>query len=241
LSDIYRVTSWGKAVGLGATGAQYVNVSAVGKTNSANAPYVVANELVCSQLGHILKLPVPPGFVIVNESGQPHFASLDFNLTGDTLPPIIPDRFVAAFREQIGSILAFDIFIANDDRHARNLAADYSTNPPRYILFDHSHALLGGNQNGIPKLDAASAALALGNHVLAGHIENDELFDSMLARIEQMPDYFIEETVSGAEDYGLDGATAERLRNFLGDRRSHVRQLILDNKGAFPGIKQWRL
>lgn len=239
--DKYRVTSWGQAVGQGATGAQYVNVSAVGKANSANAPYVVANELVCSQLGHLLKLPVPPGFVILNENAQPHFACLDFSLTGDALPPIIPDRFAAAFREQIGSILAFDIFIANDDRHARNLAADYSSGPPRYTLFDHSHALLGGGPNWQRKLDVALDTLAIGNHILAGYIDDDQHFDPMLARIEGIPDYYIEETVAGAQEYGLDDATVERLHNFLGDRRQRVRQLIIENRGAFPRIAQWRL
>src|ERR1035437_7874579 len=91
--DIYRVTSWGKAVGIGVTGASFIEVSAICKTNVLpDHPYYIANELIAAELERILKLPVPPGFIVEDTSRTPYFASLGFNLTGVALPPILPDH-----------------------------------------------------------------------------------------------------------------------------------------------------
>ena len=246
--DGFRVEYWGQAVGQGVSGARFVNVSAVGKTNTEVDPYFVANELVASELGRILRLPVPPGFVIVDAEGDPHFASLDFNLTGDTLPPIIPDNFSAAFTTQLGAILTYDILIANSDRHTSNLSADYSSNPPRFNLFDHSHSLLGGSHHGdigIARLNQVEDAVVIDGgfggslHVLVEKIDDENLFFEWISRIEAIPDYFIREVVNEAAEYGLNGAESGRLIQFLLDRKNKVKDLISQNKPVFSSITEW--
>jgi hypothetical protein len=248
--EIYRVTTWGNPVNIGVTGAAFADVSAVCKTNNLpEDPYFVVNELIAAELGRILRLPVPPGFVITDASQTPYFASLDFNLTGVSLPPIVPDQFEAAFQADIGAILVFDIFICNSDRHARNLSADYN-NPQRFNLFDHSHSLLGGHHHGVigqPRLTAADNALVIdggigGNsHVLRDRIQDDRLFSDYLARVTSIPDYYIRATVKEAAQFGLTPGEAQALEDFLKARRGTVSTLISQNKAAFPRIVNWRV
>jgi hypothetical protein len=56
-----------------------------------------------------------------------HFASLNFNLTGGSLPPVIPTKFYTEFEADTGALIVFDAYVANSDRHAGNLSADYSS------------------------------------------------------------------------------------------------------------------
>jgi hypothetical protein len=242
--DMYRVTSWGKAVGIGVTGASFIEVSAVCKTNALpDHPYYIANELIAAELGRVLKLPVPPGFIIEDSNGTRYFASLGFNLTGVALPPILPDEFAAQYLAQIGGIVAFDTFIANPDRHGGNISATYG-NQGRFNLFDHSHALLGPNidaQDGQIRFRAVENQLGIGGHCLKDRITDDTTFLEFLNRIESIPDYFVRETVSAASDVGLSVAVTQNLTDFLLARRGRVRQIIAGNKGEFPGIRQWRV
>jgi hypothetical protein len=248
--EIYRVTAWGTSVNIGVTGAAFVDVSAICKTNSLpQDPYIVVNELIAAEMGRVLRLPVPPGFVVTDGNQTPHFASLDFNLTGVSLPPIVPDQFEAAFQAYIGAILVFDIFICNSDRHAGNLSADYN-NPQRFNLFDHSHSLLGGHHHGAigqARLAAAVNALVVdgrigGNpHVLRDRIQDDRLFSEYLNRLTSIPDYYIRATVKEAAQLGLSVAEAQALEDFLLARRASVGPLISQNKAAFPRIGNWRV
>jgi hypothetical protein len=249
--DIYRAVHFGQSVGIGVSQSIFLHLSAVGKCNSAGAPYVVANELVAAQIGLFLKLPLPPGCLIVDPNGAPFYASLDFNLTGNTLPPIIPNQFTAQFGPSaIAAIIAFDILIANSDRHAGNLSADYGAAPPRYNVFDHSHCLWSGapqHQQGEARLNAAAGLLVVdgaqgGNrHCLAGELTDDRPFSGILDRIGQLPNFFIDETVDAARDYGVSLPEAVAMKAFLRNRRDNIAALIAENKAAFPNVGQWSL
>ena len=85
----YRLLAYGRQVGIGVAGASYVTLSAVAKTNCSAAPYCVPNELICGELGRTLRLPVPPLGVIIRPGDSPLIASLDFNLTGNSLLDVI--------------------------------------------------------------------------------------------------------------------------------------------------------
>ncbi|MCB9654160.1 MAG: hypothetical protein H6729_08540 [Deltaproteobacteria bacterium] len=56
---------------------------------SQTCHYVVANELIAEHLARALLLPIPPGFIIEHK-GKPHYVSLNFNLSGEDLPPANP-------------------------------------------------------------------------------------------------------------------------------------------------------
>lgn len=246
--DIYKVVSWGTAVGLTASAPTFLHLSAIGKRDNTENPYCVANELVASEIGKRLRLPVPPACVVQDGAGQPYFACLDFNLTGITLPPIIPSMFAAAFAQAVADILVFGAYIANSDRHRGNLAADYST--PRYNVFDHSHVLFGGTHHGatgVTRLTGAEACLVIdgslgGNrHCLINSLTDDRPMRKMIERIEGLDNYFLEDVVSAASDYGLSTSEESSLLSFLSQRRHTLRQLISNNKPSFPGIMTWSL
>src|SRR5258708_8916443 len=114
---VYKLSAWGQPVGIGATGAFHAQVSAICKKDGPQGQHYVANELVAAELGRILGLPVPPGFVIM-DSAAAWFSSLNFNITGVALPPIIAANFAATFPNETAALLAFDILIGNLDRHA---------------------------------------------------------------------------------------------------------------------------
>lgn len=241
------MVNWGLPVGIGVSNSSYLHLEAIGKSSSAGFPYCVVNEIVAAEIGRRVRIPVPPCCVVVDGTGKAFFASLSFNLTGNSLPPIIPNNFAATFGHAVADILVFDIFICNSDRHAGNLTADY-TAPARFNVFDHSHAVLGGNPPvGSARLTAMQNALVIdggigGNrHCLIDQITDDRPFERMLERIEHLEDYFINELVGDVADYGLSAQEASDLTAFLLGRRTLVRNLIANNKAAFPGITQWSL
>jgi hypothetical protein len=239
---VYHVSAWGQPVGQGATQAVHSQVSAICKKNGPQTPYWVTNELTAVELGRILRLPIPPGFVILDANQTAYFASLNFNLTGVALPPVIPANFIASFQNEIGAILVFDIFIANLDRHTGNFSADYNGNPPSYNLFDHSHCLLGSGApgTGLTCLAAAANSIVIApNHALISGIQNETLLVQAIERVESIPDYFIPSVVREAAQYGLTADEENGLTQFLQHRRHQLRHLISSNKAAFPGVVNW--
>src|SRR5579862_4927497 len=236
--DIYRVLHFGAAIGIGVSGAVHVGIAAVGKCNVPANPYVVPNELIAAEIGRYLRLPIPPFCVIVGPTGENHFASLDFNLTGGSLPPVIPATFYNEFEGDVGSLLAFDAYIANSDRHNGNLSADYSSH--RFNVFDHSHCLFSGTDpQGLARLSAADGSLVIDGslggtrHCLLGEIRDDRLFERVLERIESIPDWLISDIVSEAAIYGLTGAEAMASVDFLKQRRRALRGLIGTHRAVF--------
>jgi hypothetical protein len=238
--DKYKVMSWGPAVGLGVTQSKHLHLAAIGKKNDANNPYYIINEVVAAEIGRRLRIPVPPSCVVQDEEGNPFFASLNFNLTGDTLPPIIPATFRDTFPGKCAEIVVFDSYIANPDRHPGNLSADYAA-PARFNIFDHSHALLGSGPAGVARLPGLVDDLGIGGHCLKDVISDDRQFGSMLERVEALEEYFIRDVIGDVSEYGLNQAEGDQLIAFLLARRGRVRGLMSANKASFPGIQQWSL
>ncbi len=141
-SALYRIESLGRHLGVGVAGSRYVYLSAVAKENVANAPYCIPNELICGELGRFLRLPVPPAGIVTQAGGSAMVASLDFNLTGNSLPPVNVNQCVRMLPTLSAGLLLFDIWIANCDRHEANFSLDTGTTPPQMSIFDHSHALV---------------------------------------------------------------------------------------------------
>ena len=236
---VYRITGWGQPLGIGATGAVYAQVSAICKKNG-QCPYYVPNELVAAEIGRILRLPVPPGFIVLDANQTAHYASLDFNLTGVALPPIIPGNFIASFQPDLASIVVFDILIANPDRHAGNLSADY--NSLSFNLFDHSHSLLGWGLSGtgVAVLQNAQNSVVVGSgHAVISGVNDENLLLRAIERVESIPDFYIQSVVREAAQYGLSAAESTGLEHFLLNRRGQMRNLISSNKGLFPGVSHW--
>lgn len=246
--DPYKVVTWGAPVGIGVSGSLHLHLSAIGKTDTADGPFCVCNEVIAAEIAHRLRLPVPPFCVVEDNTNQPFFASLDFNLTGLSLPPIFPQDFASNFPNAVADLLVFDTYICNSDRHTGNLSVDYSAG--RYNVFDHSHAVLGASHYatpGLPWLALAANSLVMdgtigGNrHCLLDFLTSSQALIPMIERIESLDDYFLEDVVAAVGDYGVDGPTQAGLLAFLQGRRSGLRALLNANRASFTQVMFWSL
>jgi hypothetical protein len=94
----YRIVQFDQPFGAGVQQSWRLSVSTVAKSNEPDAaPYCLPNELICGEIGRFLGLPIPPGAIVHaprNPQAEHWYASLDFNLTGNSLPPVDVDDCV---------------------------------------------------------------------------------------------------------------------------------------------------
>ena len=252
MTGTYRVVSLGRQVGIGIAGSQFVTLQAVAKVNGPNAHYCIPNELICGVIGRFLGLPVPPSAVI-EAPGAPTpllFASLDFNLTGNALPPVDTADCFARLPDLSTGLLLFDALVANCDRHRANFAVDQLATPARMNVFDHSHALFGyAAGQGRSRLAELRDRLGMsggtrtgGNrHCLIEVVSTDAHFGKWLDRISALPDFFIEETCKEPVGQGIAEEEANAAIEFLRYRRDHLRDIIDGGRHEFTAIQQWSL
>ena len=228
----YKVWEWGSRVGRGAMDSCYVGVAGVAKRATDAHPYAVVNELVCGDLARVLRLPCPPGF-IVDREGVPYHVSLNFNLSGEDLPPADATAIAANHPEVSWAIIAFDALIVNGDRHTRNLA--YDEDREAIQLFDHSHALMTGNDPRA-RLEGLEDELGIGGHCLANAITTLDGLDEACDRIVGVPGYYIRDAVEAAKAVGLADDDATVCRDFILARQGRIEELIRTNRDRFAGV-----
>lgn len=245
-----QLVSWGKPIGQGVTGAQYVTAEGVAKVwDATNAPYVVANEYVAAEIARFIGLPVPPSYALKDMQQRPAFVSMNFNPRKLALPPAIPPIVARSFPIESAGVVIFDALIGNSDRHNRNLAHDLVTRS--LAVFDHSHSLLGYLPNlGVQRLAGLQQLLGItGVQEPAGHMGNRhclldaltdyQAVDLWLRRIEQIPDYFLERLSADSIMLGVQPAEAQALSRFLIARKVALRQLVRAQQNEFRNIVQW--
>jgi len=171
---IYRIEQlFGGATRGGMNAAVDVTLRGVAKDNAASQ-FTVANEVIAARLGQTLGLPVPAGVVAHDAAGGLLYVSLDVSADGKQLPPIVARDFVQSHPELAARILAFDMWIANEDRHTQNVALDPNFTPPRPSIFDHGHALLGtGGGAGPARLSYYIDKLGFPSHCFLGELQDD--------------------------------------------------------------------
>jgi|SRR5215471_13835115 len=247
----YRIVYFGPPIGSGVGESHFVTVHAVAKTNTSGAPYCVANEVVCGELGRFVGLPVPPGGVVYSPKGlQLFYASLSFNLADNALPPVNTTECVRLLPQLSAGLLLFDILIANADRHGRNFSVDFSTRPPTMNIFDHGHALFGKDAHqGVARLERLRDRLAIsagsrtqGNrHCILDQINTDAHFGYWLDRIRNVPNFVIEDLCEELSGLSCTSKEATAAADFLKYRRLNLDRIIEANKNQFTGISSWRL
>ena len=230
----YKVLGWGDPIGHGVTRPRYVQVSGVAKTDSVKEPNVVVAELIAARLGQAILLPIPPAFIVAGED-QYWFASLDFNLAGETLPPVRAAEVVAKFPEISAGIVVFDAWIMNQDRHRRNLGHDTATH--NLQVFDHSRALMRRDS----QRDFANSQrnkLGIGRqHCLAPQVVDELHFAQWIDRINLIPVYYLREVLKDAVDVGLHPDNVTFFLELLLERRKLLPQLLNDNRNHFPALQ----
>jgi hypothetical protein len=231
----YKVIAVGPQIAATATAPVFVNIAGVGKKVLPNQPFIVANELVCCNIARTLLLPCPPG-ALMESGNSTYFFSLDFNLAGQALPPVSPSTIVQLFPDLAWGIIVFDALIMNSDRHPSNIAHDTATD--RIQIFDHSHAFLTPGGDIEQTLAARSASLALGGHCLASMIDTVAGLDAWVAKVKQIPDYFIDGIIEAGCNCGIPPERKDLLASFTKNRRDNLGSLFSANMANFPKVPQ---
>ena len=248
---IYRITRWGPPDRGGTDAPVTVEIAGLAKTNDL-CRYTIFNEVVCEHLGRCLGLPVPVGIVARDNGGKAHYISLDVSAEGRALPPIVPADFVAQEPWGSAGCVAFDILVANGDRHAESLARDTATEPPQSSLFDHGGALLGSGAlpNGMPRLRALEDTLGCDGtrrgvrHVLLDELQDADALELWVGRIEQLPQWVFEDACSQLTDQADTDATPtekDELVLWLLARARNLRALIVAHQEQFTKVQAWGL
>lgn len=224
----YKIWAKGGVVGDGVTGASYMGVSAVAKPATETYPNLIVNEIICAHLARILLLPIPPGFVVQSESDR-FFASLNFNLAGESLPPVNPQKLIESDASLATGIVVFDSLVMNSDRHNKNIAFDSSNGAIE--IFDHSHALLASMKEDRfnEHFSEMSDKVCIDNHCLSKFLDDWSLFESWFEKVQQIPDFYIKEAIQAAQPDHISAKAATELENFLLTRRNNLKEIFTTN------------
>jgi hypothetical protein len=160
-----------------------------------------------------------------------HFASLNFNLSGQSLPPADPAAIASAFPALSWGILLFDMWVLNGDRHNGNISHDTIAN--KVQLFDHSHALFARGD-----FQPFVNAPAIGGHCLAPMIASLDGLTDWNSHIGSVPERFVRTIVGDVvgDEFGISAARAQECSDFLIARRSHLIDVAKTNAALFPKV-----
>jgi hypothetical protein len=228
-----------------------VTTISIGKQNSAESPYCIANEYICATLAQRIRLPVPP-FAIMKRTArsQPMFASLGFLIGQDSRPKDAQagklwemDPFLTT------GIVLFDVWIGNPDRSEDNILVDDGKCPKKIVIIDHERALFGARAGyGLTTLKTykksfiANGLFDRGSgSILLPAIKKDGHFNEWFDRIEKVDDWFIRSTCEGIREVSVRKRDCDAAANFLIERRNSLRKIVIDNRDRFVGITQWEI
>jgi hypothetical protein len=209
------------------SGALYVDVRAVAKRNSPVSPYCVANEYVAAEIAKLLQIPISPCGILEDEAGTRWYAELAFSKEGEPVEAADPLVCVECFPDLCAGITLFDIYIANGDRHSRNIFLDEPNKDIR--VFDHELALLGGTAGqGEGRLTGTVVdSPAVGEHCILPALSKDSRYQSeWIAKIRELRDSDLDAMCRRAGIFGLTELEIDALAGFLKERRGRLPGLI---------------
>lgn len=235
-----RAKTYGTMIDDGGKSAGFV--MARHKCNMVDNPYCIPNEFIAARLGTALGLPLPPfALTKVSDVGRRLlFSNLDFNPGGMRLPRIDPEICMENQRlvPICVGIVVFDIWIANDDRHDKNLAVDRQGRPTLIRVFDHDHSLFGGpcsNDRGIKRLDDLRDRLGITGstttggteHIFLDHINTDLYLRDWVERVQSLPSWIIREPCRAMHFRGgLSAKEVKAVIDFLRHRQDELPKLV---------------
>lgn len=232
--------------GDGDEGAVLGNLQAYHSTNYDGSPFRVANEFVANEIGHYLQVPVAPGAICADQDGNPYYSSINVNFDRRELATVSADHCWLAMPELCWAIFLFDILIANDDRHIKNVIVDHPLKPSKIVLIDHEYALLGGRlgDEGTHRLNRMSGRLGVTGptrtggtpHFLLHVIEDHAARKLWMNRISKIPAWWIDEVCSQTRGLGVSAEISKTLASWLKARRSNIDDLIDSNIEKIPSL-----
>lgn len=232
----FEVDAWGEAVGDGATRSHYCTLGAVAKVSGPESELAAPNEFICGRLALLIGLPVPPGVLVTTDAGGAAYVALRFGRKGERPPPVIPADLVADEPSLSAGIVAFDYWVANQDRHAGNLAYEREGVPP--AAFDHERALLGLSRAGaLQRLTDIDDQRSTFGGCLGALLRDGTHLVDWAHRIERLPAEAITATCAeAARDGHLGEELGSAAARFLVGRRSLVIDML---RTTLPGVTSW--
>jgi hypothetical protein len=224
---IYRAVAWGPDVGVGINGARYITLQGIAKADPFSDRTLVGNEVLCSRLGAMLGLPTPPGALFFDSDDKAHHVGLQFGELAALPAPVVPPVLVASLPAMAAGIIAFDYWVANEDRNDGNLAFSPGNIP--LAVFDHDQALGGGFRDELLKLPGRScdSIVDLGSHCLAAHAPPAAYFGPWLDRIAGFPEALVRGQCESLVAAGYwSQAEAGGVTEFLAARRHCLRAIL---------------
>ncbi|WP_433078713.1 hypothetical protein ACQP1P_38125 [Dactylosporangium sp. CA-052675] len=231
----FHIAHYGAAAG-GSGGVFGVRVEGFARQNTKDRPFGVANDFVASRLGAAIGLPVPPGSLIRIGGNAAAYLSLGFGDKGDRLPPAILPKFAKESPWEACGVIAFDQWVANNDRHDENLA--YSPEVGTAV-FDHDLALLGASSDPI-KFLTSGMDVEIKGHKLCSLVETVDSMEHWARRISSVHPREIRTAVRAILMAGLvNKATADLLCQFLEYRKSRIREFLVRTEHEYTKVASW--
>ena len=230
----------------GASGARFFHVLAVGKANSSEYPYTVANEKIASEIGRALGLRVPEVLLYRLFGKWVAFSCfIEQTESGETPPSgsaLQIQSYYQTHPEELHGMVLFDIFIGNNDRKTDNLVLGEDG---IVRLIDHANSLFyrptSSSKAGVARLEAIQndlSAMFDKRHWFLDALESWEIIDEWCRRIEALPEYFIHSTINNLPVSVLSDVERRSAIEFLTARRHLMRGIIEDNLSLFPTLKK---
>ncbi|MFI8301931.1 hypothetical protein ACIF80_00510 [Streptomyces sp. NPDC085927] len=237
----FDVAFHGAAIEESSGGVHHVRLNAFARQNTAERPYAVVNDYIASKLGAAAGVPVPPGNLLGLHGGGYGYVAMAFGERGDTAPPVIPPTFCVERPWEACGIIAFDQWVANTDRHNRNLAyvADVGV-----AAFDHDLALINHYH---PSADAKAALagsldLECKGHCLPPHVVDMSHFPEWFERIASVTRREIMQIVDTCHSARLvDASLRDALIDFIEHRQTRIRSYVDRTYAEYAKVKNWTL
>jgi hypothetical protein len=229
----------------GASGARYFYVLTVGKRDTPEYPYSVANEKIASELGRSIGLRIPEILLYLEARDWYCFSHFIRRTESDETVPAGTARELAAFYAanpaELQGMICFDLFICNNDRKTDNLIMGDDN---KVWLIDHANGLFyrpsSGNKHGIPRLLAVKDDLRNlfdKPHRFIESLNSWQHIDMWCDRISKIPSYFIQAVIDGLPLRVLNIEERGFLYHFLEERKHSMRTLIEGNRSLFPTLR----
>ncbi|MGD9660876.1 MAG: hypothetical protein AB7U63_06345 [Porticoccaceae bacterium] len=223
---IRRITRTRKT---GITTPAFCTLEATLKFDGEEAPHCVYNEYVALRLAQTLHAPVAEG-VLTSTGDGPAYASLMLDSPGINLPDVLETQFdqvAKRYPQPVALLVAYDLFIGNRDR-ARNLKAALATpHIQLFAAFDHSHALLGVDQQperSISQLQQGD--LLVRSHPFYGRVQG-ALLQRQTARIAALSEDIIRECCQMGKAFrGVSESLQTALAEALIQRRRYLEGIV---------------
>ncbi|MBX3443996.1 MAG: hypothetical protein KF774_16425 [Planctomyces sp.] len=222
-----------------------VKTAAVGKSQWAESPYLLANEWIAANIAQFLRLPVPP-FALVQKRSPKSRMYISYDYEGDTTPDDVkPQPLYDNFPSAATGIVLFDILIANCDRHGGNLKVDKPNNPSAFYLIDHERALFyiykGEGEkrlkSRIDRLGVTDGADSSDEwHCLVELLNDINFVQEWYCRVRDIPEWFIREVCNEVRRISIRKSECKAVCDFLKYRRDNLWQLLYSHRDRFPLI-----